>query len=180
MVKPLLQNLWVVRLLTAFVWAVLAAIVLFWVLALSAGGKSDAAQVAQPAPLAVDADGVLHLLAGRQIVAAAPKKEVQKSAYQLVGVLAGTQSQQGSALIALNGQLPKPYRVGATIEGEDGYVLQALSARAANLGFSVDGDVALVLELPEYSPSGQQKKTAKPAFRPSTGAMARPQVQRDL
>ena len=55
---------------------------------------------------------------------------------QLVGVIASL-SGQGSALIALDGQAPKPYRVGQAV-GE-GLVLQRLSPQRAQLGSSLSG-----------------------------------------
>jgi len=57
---------------------------------------------------------------------------------ELVGVIASI-SGQGSALIAVGGQAPKPYRVGQAV-GE-GLVLQSLSPKRAQLGASLNGPV---------------------------------------
>ena len=53
----------------------------------------------------------------------------------------------GCALIAVNGQPPRPYRVGASLEG--GLVLQAVSRRSARLGASMNGPATVELTLPE-------------------------------
>lgn len=64
---------------------------------------------------------------------------------QLLGVIAGI-SGQGSALIAVDAQTPKAYRVGQAV-GE-GLVLQNLSPKGAQLGATVDGPRLQVLQLP--------------------------------
>lgn len=190
MVKPLLQNLWVVRFFTALIWALVAASVLYWALALSGASESGSGQVAQAAPLSIDAQGTPYLLGVRQAQIEAPVlAQAPKDRYQLVGVLAGTQSQQGAALIALNGQAAKPYRVGATLEGADGFVLHSLSGRTASLGQAGQTEVVQVLELPEFSPGDKKaSKPARAAANPSNPAQrgaivplgSRPQVQREL
>jgi general secretion pathway protein C len=64
---------------------------------------------------------------------------------QLLGVIAG-QSGQGSALLAIDGQAPKPYRVGQTVS--EGLVLQRLDARRAQLGATLNGPTLRELKLP--------------------------------
>lgn len=64
---------------------------------------------------------------------------------QLVGVIAGT-SGQGSALIAVDGQAPKAYRVGQSVA--EGLVLQRLSTKGAQLGATLDGPRLKNLEMP--------------------------------
>ena len=65
----------------------------------------------------------------------------------LVGVLAGQQSGGGAALIAVDGQPAKPFRVGAVVvDGE--LVLQSLGRREARLGASRGAATTLTLELP--------------------------------
>ena len=59
--------------------------------------------------------------------------------------------QAGAALIAVNGQPPRPYRVGASLEG--GLVLQAVSRRSARLGASMNGPATVELTLPESAPA---------------------------
>jgi len=68
------------------------------------------------------------------------------SRLRLLGVVAGRQG-QGAALISVDGQPPKPHRVGATVV--DGLVLRALGPRHAEL----DGSAGRVrLELPAAKP----------------------------
>jgi general secretion pathway protein C len=67
------------------------------------------------------------------------------SRLSLLGVIAGPNG-QGSALIALDGQPPKPFRVGQTVS--DGLVLQSLGPRRALLGAAVDGPALRELQLP--------------------------------
>ena len=64
-----------------------------------------------------------------------------------MGVLAGQQSGGGAALIAVDGQPAKPFRVGAVVvDGE--LVLQSLGRREARLGASRGAPTTLTLELP--------------------------------
>ncbi len=68
------------------------------------------------------------------------------SRYQLVGVVAD-RADGGAALIAFDGQPPRPYRVGATLEG--GVVLQTVQRRSVRLVPSGNNDQAFELSLPE-------------------------------
>ena len=67
------------------------------------------------------------------------------SRLSLLGVIAGPNG-QGSALIALDGQPPKPFRVGQAVS--DGLVLQSLGPRRALLGSTVSGPASRELQLP--------------------------------
>jgi general secretion pathway protein C len=72
------------------------------------------------------------------------------SRFQLTGVMAPkVAGQQGIALIAVDGKMPRAYRIGAPIDGE--LVLQAVSLRTASIGPS-SGSPAVVLELPVPPP----------------------------
>ena len=51
-----------------------------------------------------------------------------------------------AALIAVDGQPAKPFRVGAVVD--EGLVLQSLHPRQARLGASVDGPATLTLDMP--------------------------------
>ena len=62
--------------------------------------------------------------------------------HKLMGVIASV-SGQGSALIATDGQPPKAYRVGQTVQ--DGWTLVSLTARQARLKSS---SAEVLLELP--------------------------------
>jgi general secretion pathway protein C len=63
---------------------------------------------------------------------------------QLQGVLA-VGSQQGAALISVDGKPAKPYRVGSAIE--DG--LQVTSVKARSVSIGQNGAEAFTLELPK-------------------------------
>lgn len=64
------------------------------------------------------------------------------SSFKLMGVIASA-SGQGSALIATDGQPPKAYRVGQTVQ--DGWTLVSLTARQARLK---SASAEVLLDLP--------------------------------
>lgn len=135
---------WGVRLATLALWALAGASVVYWGLRLSApapGLPLPAVASARPAP---DAQAVARLLGA--VVAQAPVAAVG-SRFALIGVLAGRQSGGGAALIAVDGQPAKPYRVGAEVDA--GLVLQALGPRQARLGAALDGPATLTLDMPQ-------------------------------
>jgi general secretion pathway protein C len=84
-----------------------------------------------------------------QTLGAAPVQAVAAptlaSRFQLLGVMAGDAS-QAAALIAVDGQAAKPFRVGAVVA--DGWVLQSAQGRRVSLGAAANGAQTLVLELP--------------------------------
>jgi len=139
------DNPWGARLTTSLLWLLAGASVVYWGLRLSTppGGLAVPAVFAgAPAP---DAPAIARLLgAGAVAVAAAPVAS-STSRFALVGVLAGRQSGGGAALIAIDGQPAKPYRVGATVDA--GLVLQSLGPRAAQLGARRSGPAALSLQM---------------------------------
>jgi len=63
----------------------------------------------------------------------------------LMGVVAG-RSGAGSALIAVEGAAPQPFRVGSRVQ--PGLWLQSVQARQARLGPEPQGPTTLTLELP--------------------------------
>ena len=67
------------------------------------------------------------------------------SRLKLVGV-ASAGAQRGAALIGIDGQTPKPYRIGQEVV--DGLVLQSVDRLAARLGAQVGGPSALQLDMP--------------------------------
>lgn len=88
------------------------------------------------------ADGVARALGASRAAAASP---ALASRLQLIGVMADADG-YGAALIALDGQPPKPYRVGKPVL--DGLVLQSVQARSAALGERVGAAATLTLSLP--------------------------------
>lgn len=141
------RSAWGVRLATLGLWALAGASVVAWGLRLTAGSSGPAAPVAAPAAVAPDVQALARLLgagpAPAQAVAASPSLA---SRFVLQGVLAGTASGGGAALIAVDGKPPKPFRVGAAVD--DGLVLQSLSRREARLGPAPTGDSTLTLVVP--------------------------------
>lgn len=69
--------------------------------------------------------------------------------WRLLGVMAGKNSGGGAAVIAVDDQPAKVFRVGSTVA--DGLVLQSLRSdtpRTVSLGADVDGPAAVSIELP--------------------------------
>lgn len=135
---------WGVRLGTMALWALAGASTVYWGLRLSAQAPALPVAAAAPEPVAPDAQALARLLgAGPSGPVAAP---AAASRFALVGVLAGTASGGGAALIAIDGKPAKPYRVGGELE--PGLVLQSLGRGQARLGPSVDGATSLSLDMP--------------------------------
>lgn len=77
-------------------------------------------------------------------IASEDLKTSDLSRFKLVGVIASSAG-QGSALIAVDGQAPKPYRVGQAV-GE-GLILQSLGPKRAQLAASLNGPVLREISL---------------------------------
>jgi general secretion pathway protein C len=145
-------------------WPVLAA-ALFWLgVGLSAGywvlqawGRTPVVPVAGAPLLGSEPDSAL---VARALGVQGPVSVVSEAAaapasrYSLLGVVAsGDSSRQGAALIAVDDQPARPYRVGAVLEG--GLVLQSVGRATARLGPSVSGPATVELALPAL-PSANQ------------------------
>lgn len=94
------------------------------------------APVTPPAPVVVDSVVVGRVLganaAANAAVVAEPVAATVPTRYTLSGVMAvGRDGQTGVALIATDGQKPKPYRVGATVDGR--WAVESVSVRAVVL-----------------------------------------------
>ncbi|TNF57985.1 MAG: hypothetical protein EP306_14075 [Burkholderiales bacterium] len=139
-------------------WTVVLAGLLWLVAGLTAGywglqamGRSAWVPVASgPASLpAADPQAVARSL-GHSAPMAAPADTVSAAPvalrYTLLGVVADRR-QRGAALIAIGGEPPRPYAVGATLEG--GLVLQSVDERVARLGPSMDGPSTVELPMPQ-------------------------------
>ena len=123
-------------LVTSALWALAFGSAAFWGLRLSSP-PAGAPYRPAAAPVAAEPDttalsGVLGARPGVAVAAAAPAA----GRFTLLGVLAGS-SHAGAALIAVDGQPAKPYRVGSVVA--PGYVLQSVAPRRAVLGGG-DGD----------------------------------------
>lgn len=139
--------------LAVLLWLAAGLSVGYWVL--QAMGRSPLTPVAAPAvaPPAPDAASVARVLG---VVQAAPADTTASappplaSRFQLLGAVS-TGGAHGAALIAIDGQPPKPYRVGAELEG--GVVLQSVQRRSVRLVPAGGGQQGFELSLP--TPPGE-------------------------
>lgn len=141
---------WAPRLATLLLWALAGATAVYWGLKLSASPAGTAPAAAASEPVVTDTQALARLLGASPVLAAAEAAPSAASRFVLMGVLAGTASGGGAALIAVDGKPAKPYRVGANVE--PGLVLQSLGKGAARLGASMDGATTLALEMPRKRP----------------------------
>jgi general secretion pathway protein C len=148
------------RLMTLVVWALAAAAAVAWGLKLFVNPTPvpAGAQVADTTPV-LQAD-LTRLLGADPAPPAAAAEEAAPppdARFTLLGVVAPRQGaatrtgpREGVALIAIDGQTPRAYRVGARIEGDT--VLQSVHARGAELG-PRGGPARVALELPPPAPA---------------------------
>ena len=138
---------WAPPLATLVLWALAGASAVYWGLMLSEPAAGPAPVAAAPEPILPDAQALARLLgAHAQAAAATP---AAASRFTLLGVLAGTQSGDGAALIAVDGKPARPVRVGAVVE--EGLVLQSVQGRKALLGADRDGPASVTLEMAPLS-----------------------------
>jgi general secretion pathway protein C len=143
-----------------FIWALVAASTAFW------GIKIFAATRPVPpgaqAPQAIAANGPMERLFGAVIVpvAAAAPVHPESERFQLVGVIAPPSgvAPGGLAIVAVDGQPARTWRVGATLDGNTS--LLAVSKRGAEFG-PRGGPTAFSLQLPE--PAAAETGTLMPA-----------------
>ena len=138
------------RVLAIIVWIAVGASTVFWglKLVLSAAAPPTLAAVAMPA---TTLRGDLTRLLGGGPPASTVEAALavaERSRFQLIGVIAtpyANSGSQGVALIVIDGQPARAYRVGAML---DSYrVLLAVQMRGALIG-SRDGEASILLELP--------------------------------
>ena len=139
------------RLSAFIIWAIVAASIAFWGLRLFVKPPVAPAHTqlaSDSGPARVDLTRLLG--APPPVTVASVQAPAISSRFQLTGVMAPREAgQQGIALIAVDGKMPRPYRIGAPIDGE--LVLQSVSLRTASIGPS-RGSPAVVLELPVLPP----------------------------
>jgi len=139
-----LTSRWLTGLSTLVVWAAAAAVVAYWALQFAgvSGPASQALTVARSSaaePTVADVQKALGAASAPTAVVNAPAR------YVLSGVVA-LNSGQGAALIAVDDQAPKAFKVGQTVA--EGWVLQSLGPRQAHLAVSVDGPALITLDMP--------------------------------
>lgn len=147
-------------------WALVAASAVYW------GFKLFVAPLPVPvnatvATVATPAHGDLTRLFGAETVVTAVAEPQADTRFELVGVLAPRSpgaGREGLALIAVDGQPPRTFRVGAVVEGE--LVLRSVSQHGAALG-PPQGETTVALDIPPPAPAA----TGVPGM---TGAADRP------
>ncbi|QFZ81517.1 hypothetical protein GFK26_01350 [Variovorax paradoxus] len=150
MTSPYSAARWHAPLATTGLWALAAGAAVFWALRLASPADAVAAAATMPrAPVAADAEAVARLLGVVTVTSNAPVAPEAASRFALSGVVADP-SNQGAALISIDGKPPRPFRVGSKV-GES-YVLQSVGVRAATLGAQRDGPAAFTLQLPVRAP----------------------------
>jgi general secretion pathway protein C len=136
---------------TALIWCAAAAGLVFWVLKFP---KDSGARLTPVTTTPIASSALVHDAASQTarvwgVQAALPEVSMALSSrFQLLGVIANA-SGHGSALISVDGQAPKAYRVGQTLT--DGITLINLSARQANLGPASGGNAVFSLTMPNQS-----------------------------
>ena len=150
---------WSVRLATLVLWTAAAAVVAFWVLKFAglSGQASQAPTVARSTPAELSASDVQKAL-GAVSNAAVVATPDAGSRFALSGVVA-VHSGQGAALIAVDGQAPKAFKVGQTVV--EGLVLQSLGARQARLAGTLDGPSVLTLDMPKLTETATSLRSSQ-------------------
>ena len=153
--------------------ALAAASATYWTLKWTASATpAPSAAPTINAPVQADPLLVARLLGGGQSAAAPSLADRAASRFKLTGVVvSGTQG--GYALIATDGQLAKPYRVGSAVT--EALVLQSVGTRNATLGASAQAPAAFTLELPVLARS-EGKAPVKTDSAPEVKGDAKPEV----
>jgi general secretion pathway protein C len=127
-------------------WCAATASVVFWVLNYPRGSAISGPSQVQTADLSSSGPSSAHLARAWGAQAPAPEVNIaQTTRFELLGVVAGA-SGLGSALIAVDGQPPRPFKVGQTVT--EGLVLQSLERQKAQLGVSTASTAAFTLTRP--------------------------------
>ncbi len=140
-----LQSKWAVAGSTFVLWGLVAASGAYWAMKLGSGGASAPTPPASRSPAPADPAAVSRLLGATPRPADAGPVASLSSRFVLLGVVA-SKGQQGTALIAVDGRPPKPFRVGANVD--ETLVLQSVEGRRAVLAPNMQAPAALVLDLP--------------------------------
>jgi general secretion pathway protein C len=142
-----MKNKWSMRLITALLWALATASVVYWGLRLGGPGATLAAPAAAHSAPAGDASARLAAMA--RVLGATPATEaapvvIAPKRFGLFGVVA--QGSDGAALLVIDGKPARPYRVGTQLEA--GLLLQSVGPRHVVLAASAGGPALHRLELP--------------------------------
>lgn len=115
---------------------------------LQTGGQGPLVPVAAVPvlPMHADAESVAKALgAGPEVQAETPVAPPLSSRFRLIGWVSQPRD-VGAALISVDGQAPRPFAVGAVVDGQ--LVLQSVGRQGARLGVGRDAPSAVELSLP--------------------------------
>lgn len=132
------------RLMAFSLSALAAAGAAYWVLQWPGASVQSSSPMAISTTDAPDPQGLVRLLGGAGANAAQAPVTQAPSRFVLTGVVAD-RTHGGAALIAIDGQASKPYRVGSVVA--DGMVLQSVFAKRALLGADLNAPAVLTLEI---------------------------------
>ena len=144
------------RLSALVIWALVAASAVFWGLRLSVSAPQapqHAIPVGETAALRGDMARLLGVTPVSTVAAVAAPEAASR--FKLLGVMApkpgkaSAPSQQGVALIAVDGKPPKAFAVGSRLDGD--LVLRSVSLRTASIA-AAPGQAGFSLELPLLPP----------------------------
>jgi general secretion pathway protein C len=137
---------WRTRVVTFFLAAAAAASIAFWSLKWPMAARTDRVATLELAPATIDSAKLAQLLgfSASGTGASAPMANTA-ARYKLIGLIAQG-GQHGSALIAVDGEPAKPFRVGELLT--DGMILQAVKVHSVTLAADMSGNQGLTLELP--------------------------------
>lgn len=139
-------NPWLIRLVTFMLAAIAAASVGYWVLTWPTPTGTTRAVAPEPVTPPIDTAKVAQLLGANPNASGAQAPTVSaQSKYKLLGLIAEG-ARGGSALIAIDGEPAKPYRVGEHLS--DNMVLKSVKARSATLAAGLQDNGGVTLELP--------------------------------
>lgn len=139
-------NPWLIRLVTFLLAAMAAVSTSYWVMTWPAPTSTTRALAPEPALPPIDTTKVAQLLGANPNAADAQTPTVSApSKYKLLGVIAEG-AHGGSALIAIDGEPAKPYRIGEHLS--DTLVLKSVKARSATLAAGLQDNGGVTLELP--------------------------------
>lgn len=161
------------RIAAFFAWGLAAACAVYWALRLLAAPAGLPAS-AQPVAMAGELKGDIgRLFAAAPVVTASPAaaRPELSGRFKLIGVMAPKEGErgrgQGIALIAVDGKPPRPYRVGAFLEGA--LVLQSVASRSATLG-PEGGGAAVKLDMPVLAAPATGVRPPLPGLNQPLGA----------
>jgi general secretion pathway protein C len=167
------------RWVSLLVWAVVARSAVFWGFKLFSTGPGLPPQTLAAAPSSGLRGDLTRLLGAEAVPVAAATDTpapLADARFSLLGVVSPRSpgaAREGVALIAVDGQPARAYRVGAVIEGS--HVLKSVSARGVTLGLR-DGPDLMSLELPAVpvAATGTLPSAAIPGALPANVGMPAP------